>query len=321
MSEGTRIRPAEATPLAKVITEQYTPAVVFIGRTKKKSALTSEPVWQIIRQFTTGKLTVEEAAGDRRFDQVWDDRDSLFDPAPFVNEYSLDISASNKRVDVPDHPSLDFTRLSPWSWGVWTKLENTGAYTIINKMDASRGYKIYKNADESLEVEFRASGLGDRIRVKTTNPLPTLIDAQWHFLTFTYDGSGTAAGMSIYFDGIAQSLTILNDTLVGDPSNIGALALGANTGGGNYFDGFIDEVCLWNAKLSQNSVTGLYNSGVPIDPTEDQGLYTQSGSLVSYWPFTEADRTGLPTILDNAGSNHGTGVAIVAGNFVTEVAP
>lgn len=97
------------------------------------------------------------------------------------------------------------------------------------------------------------------------------------------------------------------------------MSIGSATGGGSNYDGLLDEVCLWNVELDQDNVTALYNLGIPVDPTQDSGDYTNSGNLVSYWAFTETDRLNLPTIEDQVGVNNGTAVNIVAGNFFTEV--
>lgn len=310
---------SQATPIGRYLREVVNPYVTFIGRAKNRNAAKSDPVWQIIRQLTVGGELDEYPAGSGEFEHVWDDRESLFPDPPYLNEYSLNFSNLNKRIDVADNASLDFTRLSPWSWGFWFNTQEGAAFIWINKHVTQRGYKIEKRANETIEVEFRASGTGDRIRVGTTAAPAGIIDGSWHFLCVTYDGSGAAAGVNIYFDGVTQPLTVFNDTLVGDPSNAGVLSIGSATGGGSNYDGLLDEVCLWNVELDQDNVTALYNLGIPVDPTQDSGDYTNSGNLVSYWAFTETDRLNLPTIEDQVGVNNGTAVNIVAGNFFTEV--
>ncbi len=49
------------------------------------------------------------------------------------------------------------------------------------------------------------------IKVATIKPLPT--NGQWNHLFFTYDGSGRAAGVKIYVDGVPVATKVLSDTL------------------------------------------------------------------------------------------------------------
>jgi hypothetical protein len=49
------------------------------------------------------------------------------------------------------------------------------------------------------------------IKVATITPLPT--NGQWNHLFFTYDGSGRAAGVKIYVDGVPVATKVISDTL------------------------------------------------------------------------------------------------------------
>jgi hypothetical protein len=49
------------------------------------------------------------------------------------------------------------------------------------------------------------------IKVATVAPLPT--NGQWNYLFFTYDGSGRAAGVKIYVDGVPAATKVISDTL------------------------------------------------------------------------------------------------------------
>ncbi len=51
------------------------------------------------------------------------------------------------------------------------------------------------------------------LRVASATPLP--IDGAWEHIFFTYDGSGRAAGVKIYVDGIKVGIQVLSDNLAG----------------------------------------------------------------------------------------------------------
>jgi hypothetical protein len=49
------------------------------------------------------------------------------------------------------------------------------------------------------------------IKVSATEPLP--VDGQWRHIFFTYDGSGSASGIKLYFDGVTVATKVAVDTL------------------------------------------------------------------------------------------------------------
>jgi hypothetical protein len=82
-------------------------------------------------------------------------------------------------------------------------------------------------------------------------------DNQWHYLVGTYDGST----MKCYVDG---SLEGTNTSFSGNlPVRIGDLRIGADydTTPGNFFNGSIDEVRVYNRALSAAEVGDLYRLG------------------------------------------------------------
>lgn len=314
----------EATYLEYYLEEEVNSNLTYIGRTRKQgipfATLTGLPYWQIIRKTKQGLVVKEETIPGRKFNQIWNDRNTLFPDTPYFNQYSLSYNAVNKYVDVPHNASIDFSNLQPWSAVFWIKSESTSGYTYVAKQTGGVGYRIYKNADETIEVEIRGTGgLADRIRVRTTNAVASILD-QWQMVGVTYDGSSLAAGLKIYVNGAIEVLDApLNNGLVTSSANGGNLAIGANTGGGSYFGGLMDEVGLWNVELDAANILALYNGGNPIDTKADSGNYNQSANLISVWEFTEDDRQNLPIIADQQGTNNGTGVNVLAGNFFTEV--
>ncbi len=98
------------------------------------------------------------------------------------------------------------------------------------------------------------NGTGDvligRINDKTVsyavaNPLA------WHYHVMTYDG----ANIKLYIDG----------TLVNTTAYSSAITVNTNeTLIGDYFSGLIDEVKIFNATLSQQEITNMYNEGLDL---------------------------------------------------------
>lgn len=72
---GLSIQAVQGSPYIVYIDEQV--GVTYVGKAAPQSS-TSNPVWQIQRLLTTGSvIAVTFADGNRKFDNVWDNRASL----------------------------------------------------------------------------------------------------------------------------------------------------------------------------------------------------------------------------------------------------
>ena len=69
-----------------------------------------------------------------------------------------------------------------------------------------------------------------------------------------------------------------------------------------FYDGMLDEVAIFNKKLSSSEVTAIYNSGTP----KDESLHD---SLFMYYRFED-------NVNDTAGTSHGTNNGAVFGTSV-----
>lgn len=157
-------------------------------------------------------------------------------------------------------------------------------------------------------------------------------DGQWHFVTCTLNSTT----VSTYIDGFLSNSGSRTPNLNNVTSN---LALGSNsTGGGNWFNGVMDEATIYSRALTAGEILASYQSGniefltrTGTNTTPDStylanganweqwkpfanetpmvtfdGPYqynTTDANLVSYWPMDEASGT---TVADVKGSNTAT---------------
>ena len=85
----------------------------------------------------------------------------------------------------------------------------------------------------------------------------------------------------------------------------------------NTIDGNVDEVGIWTVPLNEYALAAIYNSGTPIDLTEDSGSYSSSSDLWGYWRCGDNDGGTGTTITDQgSGSNDG---ALVGASFDSDV--
>lgn len=91
-----------------------------------------------------------------------------------------------------------------------------------------------------------------------------VLDDAWHHVAFTYDGSGVAAGVRIYVDGVDATGDASADGLGGSivPENA-ELNLGTRmNGAGHNFRGALHEVSVWQVALTAADVAEIAAQGI-----------------------------------------------------------
>ena len=116
--------------------------------------------------------------------------------------------------------------------------------------------------------------------------------------------------MTLFFDGSQKSTTTNSvpsstSTTHGNDATVGRRTLG---GGSFYFNGYIDEVAVWDATLDSNDITDIYNSGIPTDLTKAASYNTdRTSNLINYWRMGDNNGGTGTTITDQgSGGNDGT---------------
>ena len=276
------------TEVVRRITEANT-GVTYRGKTRIQSASTSEGVWQISRTVEVGNTTEIEFANKGKYNQIWDDRTSLFGPSgAFTNARSTAFDGVDEFCTTGNN--LNFDNASAWSASFWLNPNNLAAQRCIwSKVtnDASvLGIGIYHTNTGGILVQMRASG---QLRSFTTNTY-SLSASVWNHLVVTYDGGQNINGLRVYIDNNVDSTpgsgTITNTLLTTENANFGR----RNTG--FYYSGLMDEITWWDKALSAAEVTELYNSGLPKNPAE----LTFSSNLLHHWRMGDVDT--VPTIFD-----------------------
>jgi len=140
----------------------------------------------------------------------------------------------------------------------------------------------------------------------------------WHHVVLTIGNNG--AGV-LYVNG-SSALTIsaangdggLDMFIIGvdyDETN------GSAGSPGQYFDGKIDEVAVWNDVLTSAEVTAIYNSGYMLNVSSNSVNYASAANLQGYYRFNEGSGTSLQDNSSNSNTGTITGAIWTAG-FVSE---
>ena len=94
----------------------------------------------------------------------------------------------------------------------------------------------------------------------------------WVMLTFTYDGSN----INTYINGVLEASNSFSGNI---GYNAGSLYIGYNGLAGQYFNGKIDDITIYNRAISQNEITNMYNNTTTSIPA-----LTKSQDEISVYP-------------------------------------
>jgi hypothetical protein len=96
------------------------------------------------------------------------------------------------------------------------------------------------------------------IGVSSTTVIPSSII---HNLTFTYDGSRTAAGVKLYLDGTPLQPKVGKDALSASIASTQNVSIGGRTDGAVPVNAVLGEIRLWNRVLSATDVSNYVAAG------------------------------------------------------------
>jgi len=285
----------------------------FYGFAKRNDAVILSPEWLIARETVSGNQT-ELVWASEKFDQIWNDRLDLFDTPPFNNNVSTIFQTGNQNCNIGNVSLLNFDGTDPFSISSWFRTATTAEQAIISKKGTGNGTG-WMVAQNSGRIDFHISGglAGNRLEVRTPNL--SLSNDNWHHVLITYSGNQLASGCQIYVDGVVQILTVSSNTLTLTSANAFNAQIGIRQDTANDFDGFIDEVAIWDLVLTALEAVDVYDGGIVRNFT---ALGPQESNLIGWWRMGDNDI--FPTITDlGTGGNDATMTNMQASNLVGEV--
>ena len=171
---------------------------------------------------------------------------------------ALFFNGTNARVNVNDSNSLDLT--SGMTLEAWVKpsLANTNFQDIILKEQTSNlVYALYSSTDNGRPDTENFIGGSAKVLLGPS-ALPT---STWSYLTATYDGST----VRLYVNGTQVSSLAATGPIT---TSTGALRIGGNVvWGGEWFNGWIDEIRIYNRALNASEITNDMFTSVTPDTT------------------------------------------------------
>ncbi len=163
------------------------------------------------------------------------------------------------------------------TWNAWVKMETiAGSQMVVSKDNTgARSFAM------GITNGILNAGIGSQA-ISGTTTLPTGV-----FVMVTYVWDDTTNNMSVYvngtFDGSGTMTSSLSDVTA--QFQLGARQFG---GGGDFFDGVIDEVGIWDRKLTETEIQSLFGEGL----SESTQTFNRTINGSTLWNFRACDSDG-----------------------------
>ncbi|GIJ50226.1 hypothetical protein Val02_71120 [Virgisporangium aliadipatigenens] len=209
---------------------------------------------------------------------------------------ALSFDGTDDRVVVPGDSGLDLA--AGFTLAAWVKPGGGDGWRTVLLRERGDGlaYGLYAGSEFGGPDAALNTG-GSDVNLGTEGALPV---GAWSHLAATYD---PAVGLKLYVDGVLAAEVEEHGTPAADGA--GDLSIGGNAVWGEYFQGLIDEVRVWDGPLAANAVALLPDSSVaPTAGARPRIAAPPRGTRVGGTVFVRATASGAPTavqfLLDGA---------------------
>jgi hypothetical protein len=234
--------------------------------------------------------TLDDISGNGRdgtiVGPVWDtDANPLYTPF-------LDADGINDYVTFGDCGGFGRTQ----AWTTHFKIKTAPGYSfggvIVGRCNASYYVGWYQGLDNNGKVYMVMQNGGNYIQVHGST---SVNDGNWHDVTVRHSGSGVASGISMWVDGVAESMTIDSDTLGSNSiNNSDALRMFAMVNG-QYGDYIATHLAIWQRALEAVEAVDLHDMPYVMEGGVI-GQVTSDIAYVTVAPATEDGDTADVTV-------------------------
>ncbi len=179
---------------------------------------------------------------------------------------ALNFDANDNKIALGSPTLFDDIPANGITFSTWVYPRSNGEGgangRILEKINTSdlQGYKLYLGSTSG-RVQLQADFSTTDLSVSSTN---TLSMNAWHHIEVVWDGTGTASNVLIYLDGVLSPHST-NTSGVGNRVSDAAqsLYIGNASDGTHTFDGYIDDLKIYNYTRSPSQVSEDMNGGHP----------------------------------------------------------
>lgn len=169
--------------------------------------------------------------------------------AQIDNVYSMDFDGANDYIDAGNITALN--SLSAFSTSTWINYSGVPGTTthIFLSGGSSSSNRFYIQLAGSTTIRYGSSTSFDDVTISSIS------SGSWHHLVTVHDGTS----LDIYLDGVKQNgspvTVIAPNTDIGDSFKIGQYFSGSY-----FWNGYLDEIGLFNVALTADEVLSIYNA-------------------------------------------------------------
>ena len=244
----------------------------------------SETTGNLKRVWAEEAEKKKEKQKEQAKEKAVEPEESLPEP-PFLDggpEPKLDFAPGRKgqagRFDgrfVNGGPVASFDYMDPFTLSAWFYPRSGQGAILSSVVDRfrGRGYGLYlREGKLRFNFTYRWSDLGMRLETEQV-----LERNRWHHVVLSYDGRRNASGFRLHLNGVLQEPVVLFDYLLQPMGPKRDFRIGAGEGPDDRFDGFIDEVRIYDRELSNREarVIGL------LDPVSELAALAPSDRRVT----------------------------------------
>ena len=150
----------------------------------------------------------------------------------------------------------DFDTKDKFSFGCWIRVTGASEGTVFGRMDGKDGFRGWdlwldkgRPASHFINTEPERALFSE---AKNALPINT-----WEHIFVTYDGSGKAAGVKIYVNGLPQEIKVLNNTLSGTIHSTAGFTLGRRVSGEALVGAAVQDVRVYRRLLLPDEIKSL----------------------------------------------------------------
>ena len=185
---------------------------------------------------------------------------SQWDAGKFGSAFKVD---GSNWIEFQGEGVGDFEHNQGFSYGCWVKPQGNPTGSPLAKMNEGNSHRGWDLMFSGGQVSVHIINTWPTNAIKVTTKAKTPND-KWTHLFATYDGSGKASGVKIYFDGKPQEWDVNEDRLSATTISKVPVKIGRRHNSLGY-KGLIDDVRLFNRTLSDAEVAALAGND-PLGP-------------------------------------------------------
>ena len=195
---------------------------------------------------------------------------------PLYSQFSNNFDGSSFLTCDNSSGVLNVTKAS---MSVWVKPTSSSNGYIYENTSQASGYSsfaiLYLGSPKTASILLRVNG--NNIQHNSSNAL-TL--NEWNHVAFSYDGTA----LNIYVNSVVTTPTLSHTGNIDGYSTSVPVYIGRKqNASSNFFNGYLDEMSLFNYALSYAQILQIYNNGKPSD--------ISSLSPVSWWRLGDSSYT------------------------------